>query len=888
MTPPLDRLVSALSDRYRIERELGHGGMATVYLAQDLKHDRKVALKVLRPELAAVLGAERFVQEIKTTAALQHPHILPLFDSGTADGFLFYVMPFIDGETLRAKLDRETQLGIDEAVRITADVADALQYAHEHGVIHRDVKPENILLANGRPMVADFGIALAVSAAAGGRMTETGLSLGTPHYMSPEQATAAKEITARSDVYSLASVCYEMLAGEPPHTGASAQAIIMKIVAEDVAPVTRIRKSVPANVAAALGQALEKLPADRFPSAKAFAEALTSPAFRGTRQGVGGRASGADSRGDWRRAAAVPAMGLVGVLLAALAWSLTRPAPPAPVGRFQIEWPGFGAGTGVTVAISRDGTRLATLRSADGRTSLHLRRRDQLTDVELPGTEGAGNPAFSPDGNRIAFMQLGTIRVADLSGGPPTFVTDSLVGGPGLAWGFDGYIYYDGRGIRGLMRIREKGGIPEEVSTLDSTTKELQHVWPDPLPDGHGVIMVVNRGGPGRGAAENDGIAVLDLKTGRHRELFAGVYARYAPSGHLLYVTRGGTLMAVPFDPGRLEVTGSAVALAEGLSIRAGMGAVDLAISNEGTLWYATGGGVEGTELAWATRDGTISPFGHQVAAPEVRDFAISPDGKRLAFAAFGTDGGGYVGVMDIASGRQDRLTFDQSYEQVAWAPNGKSLVVMSTTGGLFTVGADGSPGPVRIPGITAYAFEPRWTADGSRIVFAVRSGGRGLNDIWTIRPGLDTVASPLVATEMSERTPSASPDGRWLLYRQDRGTSATAATFVRPLVNPMASLRQVSEVGGQPRWSPDGREIYYEGRGRVLRYGEIAAVPVLPGPGFAVGPERVLFRAEGLTKFDVAPDGRFILLRTRGASEPRQLVMVENFFTELKAKVPR
>src|SRR5476649_2607763 len=206
MTRQTDRLNAALAGRYRIERELGAGGMATVFLTEDLKHKRKVAIKVLKPELAAVLGAERFVQEIKTTAALQHPHILPLFDSGTADGFLFYVMPYIQGETLRDKLNRETQLAVGEAVVITRDVADALDYAHRHGVIHRDIKPENILLHDGRPMVADFGIALAVSAAAGGRMTETGPSLGTPHYMSPEQATAQKDITARSDIYSLGSV----------------------------------------------------------------------------------------------------------------------------------------------------------------------------------------------------------------------------------------------------------------------------------------------------------------------------------------------------------------------------------------------------------------------------------------------------------------------------------------------------------------------------------------------------------------------------------------------------------------------------------------------------------------------------------------------------------
>jgi serine/threonine-protein kinase len=216
----VDRLKSALADRYRIERRLSE-------------------VKVLRPELAAVLGAERFVQEIETTAQLQHPHILPLFDSGEADGFLYYVMPYIEGETLRDKLNREKQLSIEQAVKITTEVADALDYAHRHNVIHRDIKPENVLLHDGRPMVADFGIALAVSAAAGGRMTETGLSLGTPHYMSPEQATAQKDLTNRSDVYSLGAVLYEMLTGDPPHTGTSAQQIIMRIVTEEVPPVTR-------------------------------------------------------------------------------------------------------------------------------------------------------------------------------------------------------------------------------------------------------------------------------------------------------------------------------------------------------------------------------------------------------------------------------------------------------------------------------------------------------------------------------------------------------------------------------------------------------------------------------------------------------------------------
>ena len=279
MAESTERLTSALADRYQILNRLGEGGMATVYLAEDLKHKRQVAVKVLKPELAAVLGAERFVQEITTTASLQHPHILPLFDSGEADSFLYYVMPYIEGETLRSKLDRETQLGIDEAVKIATEVADALHCAHERGVIHRDIKPENILLANGRPMVADFGIALAVSAAAGGRMTETGLSLGTPHYMSPEQATAEKELTSRADIYSLGSVLYEMLTGEPPHLGNSAQQIIMKIVTDTPRPVMELRKSVPPHVAAAVQTALARLPVPPLTEEPLPLAVLLSPAL---------------------------------------------------------------------------------------------------------------------------------------------------------------------------------------------------------------------------------------------------------------------------------------------------------------------------------------------------------------------------------------------------------------------------------------------------------------------------------------------------------------------------------------------------------------------------------------------------------------------------------
>ena len=280
MTSELESLRAALAERYALERELGRGGMATVYLARDLKHGRLVAIKVLRPEIAAALGPERFLREIEVAARLTHPHILPLHDSGQAGGFLFYVMPYIEGESLRDRLEREGQLPVEEALRITREVASALSYAHSHDVVHRDIKPENILLSGGEAVVADFGIARAITQAAGNKLTETGIPVGTPSYMSPEQASGAVPIDGRSDVYSLACVLYEMLVGEPPYTGPTAQVVIAKRFTDPVPSVRRLRDTIPPTMDAAITKALAKAPTDRFATAAQFGEALEAPAQR--------------------------------------------------------------------------------------------------------------------------------------------------------------------------------------------------------------------------------------------------------------------------------------------------------------------------------------------------------------------------------------------------------------------------------------------------------------------------------------------------------------------------------------------------------------------------------------------------------------------------------
>jgi serine/threonine-protein kinase len=277
-----DHLAAALADRYRLERELGQGGMAMVYLAEDLKHHRQVAIKVLRPELAAALGPDRFLREIQTTANLRHPHILPLYDSGESAGFLYYVMPYVEGVSLRERLNRDRQLPIADARRIAREVADALGYAHGRGVIHRDIKPENILLERGHAVVADFGIARALSTAGADKLTQTGMAIGTPAYMSPEQSVGERDLDGRSDLYALGCVLYEMLAGEPPYSGPTAQAIIAKRFREPVPQVSTLRETVPPALQVTLNRLLAKAPADRFATAEEFSVALEAPAAVGS------------------------------------------------------------------------------------------------------------------------------------------------------------------------------------------------------------------------------------------------------------------------------------------------------------------------------------------------------------------------------------------------------------------------------------------------------------------------------------------------------------------------------------------------------------------------------------------------------------------------------
>ena len=802
MSAPIERLTAALADRYRIERELGAGGMATVYLAEDLKHKRRVALKVLKPELAAVLGAERFVQEITTTAALQHPHILPLFDSGTADGFLFYVMPFIDGETLRAKLDRETQLGVDEAVRLTTDVADALHYAHEQGVIHRDIKPENILLHKGRPMVADFGIALALSAAAGGRMTETGLSLGTPHYMSPEQATAEKEINGRSDVYSLATVLYEMLAGNPPHVGASAQQIIMKIITEQPQPVTVLRKSVPTNVAAAVAKALEKLPADRFASANAFSDALNDPHFRTVGSTPAPRELSAMR--PRRTTALIALVAALGGLALGVVWNQDRARTEAPTVRFDLAGGANfrirGGGTHA-FAISTDGRTIAFAADSGAGDQLWVRTIDDAQPRMLPGTEGAGNPSISPDSKWVAYVVSNhIIRKVSVAGGAPTTVItlDGITAA--LEWGSNDDILFELARV-GIMRVGVNSGKVDTLARAGAVNGETNLRLPLVLRDAGLILFSSVRGDdPPR-------IGAIPIEGGGRTLDIEGVAPLGMIDGHLIYTWKAGALMAVPVNGGITRANGSPLELAERVArTQFGMPAV---LSANGTLVYQVAGTSE-------SRLAVLAPAGRRLPLSDrARDFGaarFSPDGRRLAVTIRdGNVGAHEIWVVDLASGAQRRVTRSGAAALVDWTRDGAEVVYLRS-GALWTQVVDGGGDPRRLAGVDSAVLEASMMPDRRSVIV---TGGRGdVMRVWVDgTQHTDTIVQAWQGgSQLRAFAVRVSPDGKWIAFVDRNGRQV----YVTPPVAG-AAVQVSDEFADVPVWDRNSNRLYYHTNAGVV-----------------------------------------------------------------------
>ena len=878
MSDPITRLNSALEGRYRIESELGEGGMATVYLGDDVRHERKVALKVLKPEFAAVVGAERFLAEIKTTANLQHPHILPLFDSGEADGFLFYVMPFIEGETLAGKLDQEKQLGVDEAVRIARDVADALDYAHRNDIIHRDIKPANILLHDGRPMVADFGIALAVSAAGGGRLTETGLSLGTPHYMSPEQASADRDLSARSDVYSLGCVLYEMLAGQPPHTGPSAQSILVRILTEDPRPITELRRTVPPNVAAAVTRSIEKLPADRFDTAKQFMEALEDGAFE-YQPLVRTKATSAATQAATPAAAAAQRLGvplwataftgLVMLAVGLVVSNVTRAEPPLqPSVRVTVVADSshrlVAPCCGRSVAVSPDGSRIVYQgRDADyDQVRLYQRPLNQDAALPIPGTEGGRHPFFSPTGEWLGFFSSGSLLKIRFDGGTPLTVVSGVGRNAGAAWSRDDMIVYAAADGPGLFRVSADAGTPEVLTTVDSAAGEWTHRWPHVMPDGRAVVFGIgmNAGDP----PAYEALASTSIDGGGHQVIGTGADPRYVAAGYLTFSDGAGSIMAQPFDARRMELTGSRFRIVEGAIWRGGRAMTEYDISRNGTVVHrrpATSGEAGARELVLVALDGseeTVATLGR------IRHPRFSPDGRFIAYESQSnaSQENDDIWVWDLERSIPIRVTFENDNSHPVWDRAGDRLYFETATT-ISARSADGS-GETEVILPAEGAQEPlHLSPDGQWLLWDRNTEGRQ-RDVW-MAP-LDGSAEPrlFLDSPFQEYGPAVSPDGRWIAYVSNE--SGQAEIYVEPFPDRGSKFKLTTGGAWAPVWAPNGTRLYYR---RINPPAiDLVAVDVVDGDRFAVGEHQTLFPTAGYaaafpTLYDIHPDGtHFVFVR--------------------------
>ena len=864
MTVPPPALVAVLADRYRIERSLGAGGMATVYLAHDLKHGRDVALKVLRTEVTAALGTTRFLAEIRTTARLQHAHILPLLDSGDAgNGILYYVMPVVTGETLRARLNRETQLAVADALRIADQVASALDYAHRQGVVHRDIKPENILLHEGQALVADFGIAIAADAASAGRLTETGMSLGTPRYMSPEQLAGERTVSGRSDIYALGAVVYEMLVGEPPFTGPTMQVITARVMTQKPTPIRALRDTVPVAVESAVLHALEKLPADRFASASEFARALHADAgSRITHRRVG-----------MRTAAVVAAIAAV----AAAAWAISRPrsssAPIAPTTRATVPIAsGFTLPTGdqlYPLNLSHDGRTLVYAAQRDGVRRLFVRRLSEFTESELANTEEATHPALSADGQWIAYFAHRQVMKIPVGGGVPIVVAPAPGRAGGISWTGDSLFFAAGGTL--YLTIASRGTTSEiRIAPSDSSALRTGNLadrglrWPQLLPGGRHVLL-----------SAGDSVAVVELATGDLRTLTAGDQGSYLESGHLVFSAGEGRLRVARFDLQRLAVVGAAVPVME-VFRGPGSGGNYFAVSPLGMLAYVPGG--FDRTLALVDRNGRETPV--HAALRGYRFPRVSPDGRRAVVTIDPRPSKTWVVDLEsgasapvAAPGRSD----DEHRLHPVWSPDGRQ-VAYGISRGIDVATVDGTPNVTpALSTMTSSAVPSQWLADG--LVIGHTYGGPR-NDIITFHVG-DSAAVPMVATEAVEAQAAVSPDGRWLAYRSD--ISGARQVYVRPLRGRGEAIAISTSGGVEPRWARNGSELYY-------RNGQdIMAVSVRTRPVFStIGkPQRLFSGGYDFLQddnWDVTPDGRFLMVKA-DPNAGTQFLVVLNWSAELRAR---
>jgi len=812
----LDRLRSALAGRYMIERELGAGGMATVYLAQDVKHHRKVAVKVLRPEIAATLGAERFSREIDVAAQLQHPHILPLLDSGEADGFFYYVMPFVEGQSLRDRLAHHGELPVHDAVKVLIEVVDALAHAHAHGVVHRDIKPDNVLLSGRHALVTDFGVAKAVSEATGAHtLTSVGVALGTPAYMAPEQAAADPHLDHRVDLYAVGVLGYELLTGRPPFAGLTPQETLAAHVTRAPEPVNKHRPEISPALSGVLMKCLAKRPADRWQSAEellAQLEPLATPS--GGITPIATRP--VPGVGAPRSRLAVGAMATVGVLLVLIigvALMQRGAPPPLQLGRrTQVT---LDPGLELDPALSPDGKLIAYTTGAGG--GLRVRQVDGGAPVAV--TSGPARfPFWAPDGRRILFQSPRGIEIVPALGGASRVLVPAVDGGP-----IPGPIAPDGRSFvfarRDSLFVRPLDGRETRLVRVGREVHSLS--W---SPDGRWIAYVAGnsgfvQGGLGIGNIAPSAIWVVAAAGGTPVRVTddqsLNVGPAWVPGGLLIYVSsRGGGR-----DVYQIALTHSGHPVGPPLRVTTGLNAHGISLSADGAR-FAYSAFTE-TSNVWSVPVVPTGAVSISQARPvtagnqTIEAFDVSPDGQWLAFDS-NRGGTQQIYRVRLGGGEPEQLTNGSAdVFWPAWSPDGREIAFHSFRGDhreVFVMPAEGGE-PVQVTKGTDDQRAPEWSPDGRRLLLLANAGTNPRFHIITRRADRSwSTPEQLALVVESDIVPVTvgawSPDGRLVACGcADRGLVIVPAGGgpARRLVpgSPTAPV-------GSAQWSADGRLVYY------------------------------------------------------------------------------
>jgi serine/threonine protein kinase/Tol biopolymer transport system component len=904
-------MIGQTISHYRITAKLGEGGMGEVYLAVDSQLDRKVALKFLPRQMSSQPDAKaRFLQEARAASALNHPNICTIYDLQEADGQLFIVMEYVEGQTLR---DRTQPSTLKQVVEIGIQVADGLAAAHEKGIVHRDIKTENLMIRkDGIVQIMDFGLAKLRGAS---RLTKEGSTIGTVGYMSPEQVQGL-ETDHRTDLFSLGVVLYELIAGQLPFKGVHETAIMYEIVNVDPQPLSAVRDDIDPELDRLILDCLQKDPNERCQSAREISRDLrrfkidsgrkrqsrvsTVRTALSVSQAPAASAAATASKGGIGRFKGYAIVAAVAAVVTASAfllfWRGSTDSASIHTFRFTVSAPpgtSLSGPGGGKIALSPDGQRLVFVAAdSTGTGYLWLRPLNALTAERLPATDGGFYPFWAPDSRQVGFFANGKLKKVDVTGGSVLTLCDAPAGRGGT-WNRDGVIVFAPHWLGGLSRISASGGIPVAITHTDSLQNQWTHRWPHFLPDGNRFLYLVRMGSLTTDSSSRLWVGSLDGSV--NRALMRSVSNAGYAHGHIIFL-RERTLMAQRFDAGKAEPRGDPVPVAEGVFFNPDYGNADFSVAENGTLAYQAGEGGAGYYLIWFDRSGlktdTIGEPGRY------RNCMLSPDGRFLAvdLTADVPASNSDVWVYDLTRDVKTRLTFAPGVDDYpVWSPDGSYIYFSSGRGAskrdLYCKPSSGAGEEQLLLTSDQDKFPTGCAPDGRHLVFlAPQTKGAAADDLWVLplaeggaKAAFDPI--PFQQTAFSEDDARFSPDGRWLAYYSDE--TGRGEVYVRPFPGPGGKWQISTESGDYPCWRRDGKQLFYITEKNMLMAVDVNGT----GSSFEAGRPRPLFQmmnpipASTISPYDVTADGQRFIIITGDAGQTSTINVAVNWDAELQTK---